>query len=219
MTDQEYVKNLRTAYNTAEAREKMSDTELLALLLSYTDCAKNLQHIMTDIADKFTCANDVYRCSYAGLMQIDKMTRHGAFAILLAARAMKKKVREIKVFKKASDYEELFLGRLSATVNEELWAAVFNEENKLADIRKMSAGSSCHADIFIGDLIEFAVASNCRKMVIAHSHAHSTDMSEEDSEGVEYLRTVLAHFDIELYGHVIVSNREARFYGYSEKSK
>lgn len=221
MTNEEYVKSLRAAYNTVETREKMSDTDLFALLLSYTDCAKNLQHIMTDIADKFMCANDVYRCSYAGLMQIDKMTHHGACAILLAAKAMKKRGREIKVFKKDFDYEELFLNRLSMTVNEELWAAVFDDAGRLADIRKMSVGSSCHADIFIGDLIEFAVASNCRKMVIAHSHPYvfDIDMSEEDDEGISYFRSVLARFDIELYGHVIVSEHKAKFYRYSEKEQ
>ncbi len=221
MTDEEYIEKLRTAYSLADTRGKMSDAELLALFLSYTNCAGDLQHIMTDISDKFMHAKDVYRCSYPGLMQIDKMTHHGACAILLAAKAMKKKERQIKVFKKDSDYEELFFNRLSKTVNEELWAAVLSRENKLVDIKKMSVGSSCHADIFIGDLIEFAVAGNCRKMVIAHSHPHacSTDISEEDERGISYFRSVLARFDIDLYGHVIVSENKAKFYKCSEKEQ
>lgn len=221
MTNKEYIKKLRYDHSIPDRRENMDDADLLALLLSYTSCAENLQEIMADIADKFGTARDVYRCSHTGLMQIDKMTRHGAYAIFLVGKAMKKKKREVKVFKKDSDYEDFFLNRLSMSVNEELWAAVFTDDGKMLDSKKMSVGSSCHADIFTGDLIEFAVAVNSRKMVIAHSHpyAYDTDMSREDEYGTDYLRGILARCGIDLFGHVIISENKAKFYKCLDKEK
>ncbi len=221
MTDKEYIAKLREDYHIPEKRACMTDYDRLALLLSYTNCAKNLRLIMADIADKFMTVKDVYRCSYPSLMQIDKMTHHGACAILLAARAMTRPVREIKFFKKASDYEDFFKSRLSMTTCEELWAAIFSDDGKLIAAKKMSVGSSCHADIFVGDLIEFAASANCRRMVIAHSHPyiHNADMSREDANATEYLRSLLKDFNIDLFGHVIVSENKAKFYASSDKEK
>ena len=169
---------------------------------------------MADIDAKFMSAKDVYRCSYAALMQIDKMTHHGACAILLAAKVMTKPTREIKIFKKDRDYEDFFLSRLSMSACEELWAAIFSDGGRLIEAKKMSVGSSCHADIFIGDLIEFAVSSGCRRMVIAHSHPfiHNSDMSREDKNATVYLKSLLTDFGIDLFGHVIVSENKAKFY-------
>lgn len=214
LADKEYIVKLKEAFSRPDTRAMLTDRERLALLLSYTDCAKNLQHIMADIEEKFSSVRDVYRSSYVSIMQIDKMTRHGAYAILLVSKAMEKKRKSIKVFRTDSDYEKFFLSLLGKTKNEELWGVALDGDDKLIYSKKLSSGSACHVDIFTGDLIEFAVASGSHKIVIAHCHpyAFDTEMSIEDRNATDYLRTVLARFDISLGGHVVVSEGKAKFY-------
>lgn len=212
--DKQYTENLREKFNSPEMRGNMSEEELLGLLLSYTDCRRNLSHIMDLICERFPCVEDIYRCSYEELMQIDKMTPHGAYAILLVSKIFPGKCERLKAFKKNSDYEELFYSLFTDSKEEEIWAAIFNSKDELVTAKKIANGTFGHSDMSMGDLIELTVSVNSHKIVLAHSHPYTniSEVSEEDREAINYMGRVLDRFSICLLGHVVVCESASKFY-------
>lgn len=195
----------------------MQDDELLALLLSFTNAGKELYRVMDGLYADFGSFRRCFLASYTDLMRVDGMTHHGAMLILLTAKIINLRDKSQLIGRKITDYKELFLTVIKPSRDEEFWAAVYDDSDRLAAVELLASGLQGRVSVNISDIIRFVTYHNSRKFVIGHSHPDVFEVvaSPHDIRVMELIGSSMGNIGVRLIGQVIVAGRNAEFFAYS----
>ena len=212
LSNGEYAATLRARYKLNGA-DSLSDTELLCLLLSFTNVKNKLREVTAELVGMFGSVGSVYAASYGDLMNVPYMTRSAAVLVLLVGRFAGLSERERSAHG-TYEYEARFLDVLKYCTEEEFWAAALDDDGAICAIERLSGGNDVSVDISVGEIARFAVKNEVRRIIVAHSHPNAKDCvhSDTDAYSMNTLATALYGVGIVLDGHVIVANGEARMY-------
>lgn len=215
-TNKEYADGLRARF-ARHGDADMTDTELLCLLLSFTNVSGRLCETVAELERHFGTARGCFHVRYADLMKIEGMTRHGAMLILLTGKLAAMRGKVPPVGRSASEYESMFSMMMRYSRDEELWAAALDDDDGVVAVERLASGEETQVGITVGCVMRFAAYHKARKVIIAHSHpgADSAEASPSDMHSLSYLGRVLDNAGITLLGQVIVSGRKARLFKYS----
>ena len=213
ISNKEYIDLLVKKYGSSE-RDSMTDEELLALLISNTDCKHHVRETVDAIKRHFGSCRRCYYASYTELTSIDGLSHNAAMLILLTSGILNHRDIPSLIGKQVKDYCELFLAVMRRGFDEELWAAALTEDGVLKNIERISSGIPGAVELRAASLCKFAADNSSRHLVIAHSHSEgsSTEASNTDIRMSEYIAETLALYGVELIGHVIVAGKKAEFF-------
>ncbi len=219
MTDKEYVAKLRDDFLSPETRAKMSDNDMIALLLSFTDCKNRIPQVLEGLRSCFGTPKRCFFANYTDLIGIDGMTHHAAMLLLLTAKVSQLKDKKPVKTKNIKEFDKLFLGYIRRSRDEEFWVALINEKNDMVEIKRLAVGNNCRVEISVSDIINFAAYHNVRRVVVAHSHPDTNriEISEQDMRAIKYMGDALEVVGIELIGQVIVAGKNAEFFKYEKE--
>lgn len=210
--NKEYAAELRARYKNGGA-EGFSDTELLCLLLSFTNVKGRLREVTAELVGTFGSVYSVYAASYSDLMSVRYMTRSAAVLVLLVGRFISLSEREYRE-RSVTEYEAKFLEALKYCTEEEFWAAALGSDGAVYALERLSSGNDVSVDISVSEIVRFAVKNKTRRVIVAHSHPNANDSvrSDTDEYSMNTLATALHGAGIVLDGHVIIANGEAKLY-------
>ncbi|MBQ2765829.1 MAG: hypothetical protein IJF48_02460 [Clostridia bacterium] len=219
MTEKEYISKLRSDFSSPETRAKMSDDDMIALLLSFTDCKNRIPQVLEGLRRCFGTSKRCFFADYTDLIGIDGMSHHAAILLLLTAKVSHLKDKKPVRTKNIKEFDKLFLGFIRRSRDEEFWVALINEKNDMVEIKRLAVGNNCRVDINVSDIITFAAYHNVRRVVVAHTHpdGNKVEISEQDKRAIKYMGDALEVVGIELIGQVIVSGRNAEFFKYERE--
>lgn len=210
--NKEYAAELRARYKNGGA-DGFSDTELLCLLLSFTNVKGRLREVTAELVGTFGSTRSVYAASYGDLMNVRYMTRSAAVLVLLVGRFGTLSESEY-VSRSVDEYEEHFLKVLGYSAEEEFWAAALAADGGICALERLSGGNDVSVDVSVGEIVRFAVKNEARHVIVAHLHPNAKDCvcSDTDEYSMITLAAALKGAGIILDGHVIVANGEAKMY-------
>lgn len=214
--DIEYIQKLKNKFLSKDGASRMSDEELMGLLLSFAKCDRPIETTVNNICERFGGCRRAYMATYDELIAVDGVTRSSAVLILIAASLTRRKYAGDYIGKRVDDYAEMFLSVMRRRFDEQLWTAIIREDGRIAAVECISVGASMSVSVDIQKLLRFATMYGSTRVVIAHSHPEgsSTESSFADVASIEKIDSALAPFDVHVIGYVIVSGREAAFYEY-----
>ena len=217
ITNKEYAESLRKRFNKKGAAD-FTDRELLCLLLSFTNVKNSLVSVADALEERFKDVGKCYTASYSELVDVNGMTHHSAIILMLMGRLAALRPGGVPVARGNGEYEEQFLTILRYSMREELWAAALDDDGTVRALERLSHGSDVNVEISVGALMRFAVKSNAKRVIIAHSHPDGAEPceSQTDAYSAKYLAAALNAAGVTLEGQVIVAGGKAKMYHVGE---
>ena len=106
-----------------------------------------------------------------------------------------------------TDLVEMGRQRLSNCLDEEVWAALLDNQNRLLIFKKIRRGSPNHVELEPRDVVELMVKYHATGVVLMHNHPGGTyTPSLEDKTLTEKLAQILQPLGLSLYDHVIITS-------------
>ncbi len=213
--DNSYTDELLRCFE--ESGDMLDDEELLCLLLSFTNIKKSVTETVQRLKEHFGSAERCFYASFSELVSIDGVTESAARLIKLCSAIPCHRDIPNLIGKTVKDYCKLFLSVIKSRFDEEFWAAALADNGVLINVACISDGGPGAVEVRAADLCRFAAQNASRRIVIAHSHIGSgkAEASMADERALKYIGGVLAGYGVELVGQVIVSGKDAEFYGYT----
>ena len=201
-----------------ESHDALDFEELLCALLSFTGMKGSVAETVGEITAHFGSAERCFYASSSELMSIGGITDSAARLIRLCSAVVCHRDVSSLIGKSVKDYCELFLSVIKSRFNEEFWAAALSESGALININCIADGGAGSVEVCASALCRFAAQNASRRLIIAHSHidTDNAEASAADERALKYIGGVLANCGVELAGQVIVSGRDAKFYGYTK---
>ena len=110
-----------------------------------------------------------------------------------------------------SDLIEVGRRRLAHCVDEEVWAALLDKQNRLLMFKKIRQGSLNHVALEPLEVVELMVRNHASSLVLMHNHPGGAyQPSQEDRVLTERIALALRHLGLFLHDHVIITS-EASF--------
>lgn len=213
--NKEYAKELRERFAESDDTH-MSDAELLALILSYTNVQGRLRETVNAIETHFGAVRHAYHARYAELMRIDGMSHHAAILILMIGKLVVMKEKPTPVGKRVSEYETMFSAMMCYSLVEELWAAAIDDKGIVTALERVATGDDTQVTITLGKIVKFATYYKAQRVIIAHSHPNAVEVecSSADEYAMAYIGAVLDEIGVELIGQVLVAGKKAKLIEY-----
>ncbi len=214
MTEKEYIEQLRNKASIPGAKASMSDEELLALLLSNTNCKDRLRHVVNGLVSHFGTVKLCFSARLSELMAVDGMTRNAAVLIMLVGKAASTRDKKPAHGECTGDFGRMFLAVLKPSREEELWAAALDKRDMFIGVERLALGTQVEVGINLGAVIAFAGRYGSRRIVIAHSHpdACEPELSERDMLSMIHIAHTLDELGITLLGQVVIAKEKAKFF-------
>ncbi len=109
------------------------------------------------------------------------------------------------IFKNADDAAQYLTDRFIGYKEEVVIAMCLDAGGKLLSCKALFEGSINSVDISIRKIMDFAIASNAARVIIAHNHLHGgTSPSDADRESTRTIYNALSFAGIHLDDHIIV---------------
>lgn len=213
--NKDYAKELRERF-AQSADASMSDAELLALILSYTNVQSRLRETVEAIETHFGTVRHAYHAKYAELMRISGMSHHAAVLILLIGKLVVMREKPSPVGKRVSEYETMFSAMMCYSLVEELWAAAIDGNGVVTACERVATGDDTQVTVTLARVVKFATHYKAERVIIAHSHPNAveTECSSADEYAMAYIGAMLDEIGVELIGQVLVAGKKAKLVPY-----
>lgn len=193
--------------------DMVHDYELLELLLTYSIPRKDVKPIAKALLKSFGNLENVLSAAPEQLKAVDGIGDSSALLICLASdigkRAVKERVRNIRVLNCAEDAKEYFKNLLFGENNEKLVVVNVNNSNNIINYRIVQEGTVNFIDITPRKVVEAVIRDNAAKVFIAHNHPHGICRpSSADIDFTLRLREVLRPLGVEFCDHIIVGEED-----------
>ncbi len=217
--NKDYAKELRERYAKSGDTD-MSDAELFALILSYTNVQSRLRETVEAVESHFGTVRHAYHSKYAELMRINGMSHHAAILILLIGKLVAMSEKTHPVGKRVPGYEAMFCSVMCYSPVEELWAAAIDDSGVVTSLERIAVGEDTQVTVSLGIMLRFAVHNKAKKVVIAHSHPNAVEVecSSADEYSMGYIGAVLEEIGVELIGQVLVAGKKAKLIPYTRQN-
>ena len=185
------------------------DHEKLELLLFYAIPVKDTNKIAHELLDKFKTIGGVFDATVDQLMSVDGVGENTAILFKLILEIMKD--YSLPECKRVSyDNSELlceyFSNQFLGERNEIVKAVCFDDKLRIIDCADISEGDIGSAQIYIKDLVKFAIKNNSDTIAIAHNHPNGdVNPSDDDLHTTKIIYKRLDGIGIELIDHIVVA--------------
>ena len=213
--NKEYAKELRERF--AEFGDAdMTDAELLALILSYTNVQSRLCETVEALEAHFGAVRHAYHSKYSELMRIYGMSHHAAILILMIGKLVAMKEKPSPVGKRVPEYETMFSAMMCYSLVEELWAAAIDDKGVVTALERVATGDDTQVTVTLGRIVKFATHYEAKRVIIAHSHPNAIEVeySSADEYAMAYIGAMLDEIGVELIGQVLVAGKKAKLMPY-----
>ncbi len=213
--NKEYAKELRERF--AESGDAdMTDAELLALILSYTNVQAHLRETVEAIETHFGAVRHAYHSKYSELMHIRGMSHHAVMLILLIGKLVVMKEKPSPVGRRVCEYETMFSAMMCYSLVEELWAAAIDDKGVVTALERVATGDDTQVTVTLGRVVKFATHYKAKRVIISHSHPNAVEVecSSADEYAMAYIGAMLAEIGVELIGQVLVAGKKAKLIPY-----
>lgn len=189
---------------------KLSDYELLELLLTYALPRIDTKPIAKDLIKRFGGLRNIIHANKEDLLSVPGIKEHSAVLIKTIDSLMKlsliEDLKENPIFEKQErlyDYlRMLFFDKKS----EEFHVLYLDNRIQLILDDCHTVGTINWATIYPREITKKALNLGATNLILAHNHPSiNTSFSKEDIEITIELREALKHQDIELLDHLLVS--------------
>ncbi len=189
----------------------LSDAELLAVCLRTGIRGENVTHLAARVLEAI---GGLARLRQAGARRLRAIPGLGPAkaATLLAAQALAERMAaaELEAGQVMADSRtvERFLRLSLGHLQQEVFACLFlDTRHRLLAFEKLFFGSVDRASVHPREIMKRALTYNAAAIILAHNHPSGIpEPSPSDIRLSEELRKLLAHLDIAVLDHVVVSS-------------
>jgi len=219
MPEEKKTKNLHKGHRERLRKKFMNDDsdileghELLELLLFYVNPQKNTNGIARDLIRKFGNVFNVFEAEESDLLQVDGIGPQAAAFLKLQAKLLRRYNIEKENARTGMKITPRNAGKyiinyFSGYKNEVLMLFALDAECNLITTVQLAKGTIDKVQLFIRDIVQKAMGTQARYVIIAHNHPSGTlRASENDVRFTLELEKALAFVDIRLVDHIIVAN-------------
>lgn len=197
----------------ANGFESLDDKDLLELLLTYAIPRRDVYELSRSLVHEFGSFENVLSADAEELRNRTDLTEHTITLFKLVNDIRTKPFRVIEYrpeklgsVKAAAEYCHRLLGKFEDEIVVELF---LDSEYCVTELTRVSTGSSDAAVLPIEAIVENAVRSRVRRVLIAHNHPSGNSMpSTADVYATNSLMSALRSRGIELTEHIIVAKGE-----------
>lgn len=192
-----------------------SDHEVFELILFYAIPRRDVNELSHRLVEHFGSFRGVFDADIEELCAVDGIGENAATLIKLMADSFRRyalgdgdKPFLYDTPKKIGDYAvKLYIG----VSVEKLYAMLFDNKMMLLDTVMLAEGAVNSVRVSTRTIAEKAIKKNASSIILIHNHPNGTPYpSDEDVRFSNYLKDLLANFDITLIDHIIVSGRYYR---------
>ena len=208
------LRELSSAYeNGSMARDALSDTDLLTLLLSSTSrpslrMARIAQQVLNagglpELARALVNAPEGLRRFGLSAHEITRLTLAYELVTRCAWRMSEQKTQ----IRSADDAATLFREHMLYLDHEELHVLVLNTKNQVVEYVRLYKGTVNASCLRAAEIFRPALLRNCPSIIVAHNHpSGSPQPSPEDLAVTRQLVEAGKVLDIDVLDHLIVGN-------------
>ncbi|MBQ8248964.1 MAG: hypothetical protein IJY93_03650 [Clostridia bacterium] len=213
----EYIGSHDTAVSPRDKDGIIPHTDLLELLLSYTDCAADKVTVAENIVSGFEQAENCFWAESEGLLKIDGITHDAAALIRLIGRLFNLYINPNLVYVPHVKFDEAFAFLANGAQEENIWAVAVDREDIACVGEHLAQGEAARSGVRVGDAALFAGRHTARRIVLAHYHPDMEYplISRQDILAVQYMGDTLARLGITLVGHTVIARKGSRFFRYA----
>lgn len=197
-------------------RHTMTDEQMLALLLSYTNYNGDLKITVDALLERFGSYRACVLASHSELMAVNGMTFNSAVLFRLISGIYSIKEGPPNTGELITDIEELFVTAVGNSRKECAYIAAFDSKNKLLGIEQLASGRHSCVEFRVSDIVDFAAQLEAERIAVCHSHPwdRSPAESEYDRHTAQIIGEACARFGVEFIGQVIVAQNGAALFKY-----
>lgn len=212
----------------ANGAESLSDTELLAILISTGQKGLSAVDIAKNLLTK--CHNSLIELSRAIIHHNDSDSNEmlkgigpAKLCILQAAFELgRRKQKEAEIAELSTqtinNSKAIFVQfnqLLSDLDHEELWALYMSKNGKILSRQCISIGGVDCTSADVKKIVRPAIEQMASFVALCHNHPHSsTRPSKPDRNMTESVKSALALFDIRLLDHVVIA--DGKYYSFAD---
>jgi DNA repair protein RadC len=192
--------------------ESLSDSELMAILISSGNPEQSAVDLSRDILD--SCDNNLNtlgKRSYQDLMLFRGIGKAKAISIIAALELGKRrKVEDVmknSKIRSSKDVFDIFYPILADLPYEELHVIFLNRANDIIDTLKISQGGTAGTIIDVKIIMKNALLRYAHGIIIVHNHPSGNNHpSKQDKDVTKKIKQAAGLFEIELLDHIIIAN-------------
>lgn len=186
------------------------DHEILELLLYYALPRKDTNKLGHTLIKTFGSLSAVFDAPVSELCKVPGISMHSAILLKmvpqLAAKYISDSNKETKVFDDYENTGKYFTAKFIGSVNEQLYAAYFDNGMHLIDCVLMSSGDVNSSHVSPRAIASHAVAKNASFVIMAHNHPGGTVIpSADDLNTTRVCASALDIIGAKLVEHYIVA--------------
>lgn len=187
--------------------KSMTDIQKLELLLFYAIPQKDTNPIAHSLLQSFGSLKNVFNANINELIKIEGIKENSAILFklindLINVCNLPNKNDFITGTTDAKNYcSKLFVG----SKVEEFYVICLSSNNKIINSKLICSGTTDEIPLQIRDVTEFAINSNCNRIIVAHNHPHGeARMSDSDNKFTYSLLCSCLLNSIDILDHIVV---------------
>ncbi|MCV2886151.1 DNA repair protein RadC [Aestuariibacter sp. AA17] len=193
----------------ALGQEKLSDTELLAIVLSSGNTNANVFEVAQGVLSEFgslynfvsACQHDFLRASGVGIATYTKVQ---AFKEIIK-RSYQEKLATQSAFESASDTRLFLMSQLREETNEVFAVLYLSSQHHLITFKKLFYGTITSASVHPRVIVQEGLACNAAAVILAHNHPSGVpEPSQADRRITHQIKQALSLVDINLLDHFVI---------------
>ena len=190
----------------------LTDIQKLELLLFYSIPQKDTNPLAHKLINEFGSLKNVFSADYEPLMKVDGIKENSATLIKLIGSlnsilSMPISTKRINTAYEAKEFcSKLFVG----VEIEQFYVICLSKNNQIQKYKLIQSGSSDEVTVQIRNITEFALNTNCNRIIITHNHPYGEAiMSDEDCSFTYALICSCMLNSIEIIDHIIIGKDKA----------
>lgn len=165
---------LKARYHTEGSLRSFQDHEVLELILFYALPYQNTNGIAHELLNCFGSLSQVLEADYNELQRVDGVGAHVATLLTMvpqiAGRYVTDRWRDEKIFSSTAEICRYAIGLFVGRKNEAFYLICLNSKNQIIRNVLVAEGSIGKVNISVSKVVEEAVKSGSRSVVLAHNH-------------------------------------------------
>jgi len=196
-----------------KGREALSDAELVAILIGSGNREKTAVELSRDILRAASDnLHELSRWDIADLMKYKGIGEAKAISIVAALELGRRKlltepVKRIQI-KSSNEVYQMIYQLLADLNHEEFWVIYLNQNSRVISKKRISSGGVSATVVDKRIILKSAVNQLATSIILVHNHpSGNLKPSRADISITEQIKNASALFDINLFDHLIISQR------------
>lgn len=199
------------AYVVDRGHERLSDAELLELLISCSSSETNCKSAANELLSEYGSLANLISTPLTQLAQIRGLPR-ASLGLLYLCKDMIDSILLSRLperidLRSATSVIEFISSKIRHAQQEVLYILFLDIKNRLIRDLEFSRGDIAYVPLFPRQIVKAALSLGASGIVMAHNHTSGdVNPSKQDIDLTKKLRRALELFDISLHDHLIIGN-------------